>query len=153
MTDRTLQRMIHVGCKQLGLDSDMRHDLQLVATGKASMSDMTDADLHKVVEALKNRGFKVTGGGRSKGCKPLAPRGDLRLIHVLWRKLGDAGALRDPGRDGLNRFIRARFGDAWSSVPADVDMLTRPAQINAVIRALKDWCGRERIDLNRRAKR
>lgn len=38
MTSKTLQRMIHVGCKQLGLDNDTRHDLQLVATGKASMS-------------------------------------------------------------------------------------------------------------------
>lgn len=147
MTDRSLQRMIHVGCKQLGLDQDTRRDLQLVVTGKASMSDMTDAELKQVVEALKKRGFKTTGGGRSKGRKPLAPRGDLRFIHVLWKLLGDAGALKRPGRDGLNAFIRSRFEDKWEFVPIDVDALSDPNQINAVVRALRNMCRQAGVDL------
>ena len=58
MTDRTLQRMIHVGCRQLGIDSDTRHDLQLQVTGKASMSDMTEPEMRMLLDALKQRGFK-----------------------------------------------------------------------------------------------
>lgn len=146
----TLKRMIHVGCKQLGLDNDTRRDLQMVATGKASMSDMTEADLRKVVDALKNRGFKPYGntwfttakGGTRAKAHDRAPRADLRFVHVLWKLLGEAGALKRPGRDGLNAFIRSRFEGKWQSVPIDVDAIRDAGQINDVTRALKDMCRR-----------
>lgn len=147
----TLKRMIHVGCKQLGLDDDTRHDLQLVATGKASMSDMTDDELQRVVEALKARGFEPFGNGASRGrkggVKPMAPRADLRFVHVLWKLLGEAGALKRPGRDGLNAFIRSRFEGKWQSVPIDVDALRDAGQINDVTRALKDMCRRAGVQV------
>lgn len=147
---RNLQRMIHVGCKHLGLDDDTRRDLQLVATGKASMSAMTDSDLLKMVEALKQRGFKPTGdsyfsarkGGFKGASRPKASRADVRFIHVLWAQLAEAGALKRPDRAGLNAFIRARFADKWAAIPLDVDALQDAGQINAVIRALKDMCRR-----------
>lgn len=147
MDTRTLQRQIHVGCKQLGLDDDTRHDLQLVTTGKDSMTNMSVADLKKVLEALQRRGFKPGFKGKSKGRYAPAPRADLRKIHVLWRLLGDAGKLTKPGRVGLNTFLRARFEKKWGAVPIDVDTLQDAGQINDVIRALLDWCQRERVAL------
>lgn len=141
-TARNLQRMIHVGCKQLGLDDDTRRDLQLNVTGKSSMADMSDAELQKVVSALQQRGFKAGFKTSSKGRRPVAPRADLRFIHVLWRLLGEAGALKRPDRDGLNAFIRARFEGKWKSVPIDVDALREAGQINDVTRALKDMANR-----------
>lgn len=154
-TALTLKRMIHVACRELGLDTDSRRDLQLVATGKASMADMSDAELRKVVEALKQRGFKPCGssyytsgksGGKSRS-RAQAPRADIRFIHVLWRQLGDAGVLKRPDRDGLNAFIRSRFQGKWQSVPIDVDALRDASQINDVIRALKDMCLRNGVDV------
>jgi len=128
---RSLQRLIHVACRDLHLTQDDRRDLQLAVCGKASMSDMTQTDLTKVLDRLKSDGFKPDFKGRKK--HPAAPRADLRVIHVLWKKLGDAGALRKPGRAGLNTFIRARFGTVWGSVPGDVDMLRDWKQIDQVI--------------------
>ena len=142
---RNLQRMIHVGCKQLGLDADARHDLQLLVTGKDSMSDMTDAELQKVIQALQQRGFKSGFKGPVKGRRATAPRADLRFVHVLWKLLGEAGALKKPGRDGLNAFIRSRFEGKWQSVPIDIDALRDAGQINDVTRALKDMCRRAGI--------
>ncbi len=78
-----------------------------------------------------------------------APRGDLRLVHVLWRKLGEVGALREPGRAGLNKFIRSRFGGTWKSVPIDVDTPRDHRRISQIINALKDWCAREGVELKR----
>ncbi|WIY25039.1 gp16 family protein [Parasedimentitalea psychrophila] len=144
---RALQQKIHVGCRQLGLDGDARRALQLVETGKASMKDMDGADLLKVIKRLKKDGFKTSSKGITKKHKA-ATRPDLRLIHVLWTKLGETGALRDPSRAGLNKFIRARFGNTWSSVPADVDMLRQWPQIDAVIQALKCWGDRAGIDFD-----
>lgn len=143
---RALQQLIHVGCRELGLDAQARRDLQLVATGKASMRDMSEADLKKVIERLKADGFRVTASPKAR--RAPAPRADLRLIHVLWRKLGEAGALRDPSRKGLNAFIQKRFGTVWGSVPADVDMLREWKMIDDVVQALKDWGSRSDIDFD-----
>lgn len=142
-----LQRMIFVGCKQLGLDDDARHDLQLQATGKASLSEMTEDEKKRVLDRLKLAGFNPKVQRKAAKAKR-APRADLRLIHVLWAKLGETGALRDPSRKGLNAFIRARFEKAWQTVPADVDMLREWHQVDDVIQALKAWAHREGADFD-----
>lgn len=148
MSSRTLQRKIHVACRQLGLDSDARREAQLAATGKSSMKDMGDADLLKMVSHLEQRGFKGSfNKGDKSQFKPAAGHAGVRLVHVLWRKLGEAGALRDPSRSGLNKFIRSRFEKTWQSVPMDVDALRDHKQVNQVINALKDWCAREGVVL------
>ena len=143
---RALQQKIHIGCRQLALDSDARRALQLVETGKHSMKDMSDAELLKVIKRLVKDGFKPASKGPKK--HKAASRPDLRLVHVLWRKLGEAGALRDPSRAGLNTFIRDQFGKTWGSVPADIDMLRDHKQINAVIQALKNWGANSGIDFD-----
>ncbi|MEL7167537.1 MAG: regulatory protein GemA [Pseudomonadota bacterium] len=140
---RALQKKIFAGCRELGLDNEARKDLQLQVCGKASMSDMTDEEMQAVVDRLVENGFKPGPKGRRQ--HPPALRADLRLVHVLWKALRDAGELDRPGREGLNAFIRSRFEDAWGSVPADVDMLRDAEKIEAVIRALKSWIKRKSI--------
>lgn len=143
MSVRTLQRQVHAACRELSLTEEVRHDIQLAACGKASMRDMDEGDLKRVLKHLEGVGYKPKRPARRKA----ADRADLRFVHVLWRKLGEAGVLERSGRDGLNAFIRAQFGEAWGSVPADVDMLRDPTKINAVIRALKAWCKRAEVSL------
>ena len=145
---RALQRLVHVACRELGLDSDARRDLQMVVIGKASMTEMTEAELTKLLDRLKADGFKVSLKPRSGAVKS-APRPDLRYVHVLWGLLGRAGKLTAPGRAGLNSFIRARFEAKWLSVPIDIDALRDASQINDVTRALKDWCRREGLPTER----
>lgn len=141
-----IRKKIHMGCKQLGLNEDARKALQLQVTGKASTKDMTDGDMLKVVKRLENDGFKATSKGGKK--RALAPRADLRLVHVLWSKLGAAGVLKDKSRKGLNAFIRKQFGNAWANVPIDVDQMRDAKEINDVINALKAWGAREGIDFD-----
>ncbi len=156
MTIRHLQKLIFVGCRALKLDAEARRALQLRVTGKPSLAAMTKAEMQSVVAELRKSGFRPKGSGRGgksgrrkAGYRKPAPRADLRLIHVLWSKLGQAGHLDRPDRAGLNAFIRARFGAAWGAVPADIDMLRDHRQIEAVIRALKSWCEREGIEIAR----
>jgi phage gp16-like protein len=143
-----LLKTIHVGCRQLGLDEDTRRDLQLVATGKASLKEMTPAEQQLVLDALKARGFKTgPASGKNKGFRNPASRGDVRFCHVLWGKLVQAGAVQVPGATGLNAFIRARFEKAWGAVPLDIDGLRDWQQIAAVIEALKGMCNRAGVDV------
>lgn len=138
-----LIRKIHVGARALGLDTDTRRELQVVATGKASLSDMTAPEVARVVEALKARGFKPSGGKVVK--RPAAARGDVRFCHVLWGKLAAAGAVDKRGAAGLNAFVRARFENAWGAAPIDIDKMQDAAQIATVIEALKGMCKRAGI--------
>lgn len=143
---RALQKLVHVGCRDLGIDGETRRDLQLMVTGKASMLDMTEADLNKMVTALKERGFKAhPGGARQK--RPAAKRADTRFAHVLWGKLHKAGAVDQGGAKGLNAFIRARFGKAWGAATFDIDTMQDHRQIATLIEALKGMCARAGISL------
>jgi len=139
---RALQRTIFAACRELGLDDEVRRDLQLAATGKESLSGMAPAEMARVIDALKARGWSPDAKGRHAA----APRADLRLIHALWGKLGRAGKLDRPGRAGLNAFIRARFGTAWGSVPVDIDALRDHQKIDTVVQALLTWCRREGLE-------
>jgi phage gp16-like protein len=53
-----LLKTIHVAVRDLGLDDDARRDLQLLVTGKASLTDMTEGEKQAVLQVLKERGFK-----------------------------------------------------------------------------------------------
>lgn len=143
---RALQKMVHVACRELGIDGETRRDLQLMVTGKASMLDMTEADLSKLVTALKKKGFKPHAGASRKQ-RPAAKRADTRLCHVLWGKLYRAGAVAQGGAKGLNAFIRARFEKSWGAATFDIDAMQDPRQIATVIEALKGMCARAGITL------
>lgn len=143
---RALQKLVHVGCRELGIDGETRRDLQLVVTGKASMLDMDETDLTKLVTALKERGFKPHAG-KARAKRPAAKRGDVRFAHVLWGKLHKAGAVTQGGAKGLNAFLRARFEKSWGAAVFDIDTMQDARQIATLIEALKGMCARAGITL------
>lgn len=143
---RALQKLIHVGCRELGIDNETRRDLQLVVTGKASLSAMSEAELERVVEALKQRGFKPSAGASKR---PAAERGDTRFCHVMWGLLYKADKVSTPGAKGLNAFVRSRFENTWGHVPIDIDAMREHEQINDVVSALKAMCRRAGIKVDK----
>lgn len=130
MTARLIQ-LINIGCSQLGIDRDTRHDMQRQLTGKSSLKEMSEAELELVIDNLKQKGFTPKGGKR-----PRHDNGTIRTIHVLWRKLYEAGAVDRKGRAGLNVFMRTRFEQSWGALPLDVDQLTNQVQIDDLFQAL-----------------
>lgn len=143
---RALQKLVHVGCRDLGIDGETRRDLQLVVTGKESMHDMTEADLTKLVNALKERGFRPHAG-KARKQRPAAKRADVRFAHVLWSKLHKAGAVDQGGAKGLNAFLRARFEKSWGAAVFDIDAMQDHRQIATLIEALKAMCARAGVEL------
>lgn len=139
---RPLQTLVHLACRELGIDADARHAIQLKVTGKESLCAMSEAELARMVDHFKALGFAPTSRTTNSGQRPAATRPDVRFAHVLWRLLADAGEVKVRGAKGLNAFIRQRFGGAWGSVPIDIDAMRDARQIAAVIEALKDWCAR-----------
>lgn len=148
MSRTALIKKVHVGCHSLGIDGETRRDLQLQVTGKASILDMTEADLTLVIGALKERGFTPSGGAAPR--RKAAARRDVRFCHVLWAKLYKAGAVQMAGAAGLNAFVRSQYANAWRAAPIDIDTLTDHRKIATVIEALKAMCRRADIDLEAR---
>lgn len=147
-------KLIHVGCRELGIDGETRRAMQLQLVGKESLTAMTEAERKQVLTALKERGFKPFGNAKTGGPKfggrgrPAAKRPDVRFAHVLWRLLVEAGEAKVAGSKGLNAFIRARFAKTWGFVPLDIDVMQEAAEIRDVVEALKDWCARKGVELD-----
>ena len=137
-------RTIYACAKAAGLDNDSRRDVFERLTGKRSLSLMSSDEHERIVAEMKR-----LAPARPPRKNATAKRGDIRFVHVLWKLLGDAGALDKPGRAGLNAFIRRRFAHLWDAVPMDVDAMTDPKEISQVINALKEWCGRAGVELDR----
>ncbi len=122
MAIRHLQKLIFVGCRELKLDAEARRDLQLSVTGKPSLATMTKAEMQRVIAELTKSGFRPKGsgqrdrGGRSgpagRGYHKPTPRADLRLIHLLWSKLGRAGLLAARGGTQISIPAKTR-GRPW----------------------------------------
>lgn len=151
-----LQRLIHGACRELGIDGDTRRDLQLAASGKASMTAMDAADLRKVVDALKARGWKpepkpdAKTGAKPGGRKWRAPesRADLRLIWVLWGKLAEAGHAQG-GEAALQRFVNSdRWWRKWGHAHTHLKFLPQERAAD-VIEALKDICNRHQVRIEK----
>lgn len=147
----TTIRMIHVACRDLGLDQDTRHELQERVTGKASLSDMNERQLKLVVDELKAKGWTpVQKKTPKKGGKPFrnfASRGDIRFCHVLWGKLVAAGVFAVPGHEGLNAFARTVLEKTDGATILDVDQLRDHKQIALLIEVLKNRCARAGVDV------
>lgn len=149
MTATTI-RMIHVACRDLGLDQDTRHELQERVTGKASLSDMTEKQLKLVVDELKAKGWSpvpkkaVKKGGKT--FRNFASRGDIRFCHVLWGKLVAAGVFAVPGHEGLNAFARTVLEKQAGATPLDFDQVRDHGQIALVIEVLKARCIRAGVE-------
>lgn len=146
--------MIKIATKQLGIsDEDGNEALGVLSTyrlmlknltGKTStaIGSMSDAERAKVIRHLKSKGFSSGRPKRREKAPGMATTGQIGLIHVFWKALGDDGHLDSPGTQSLNawllNFTKGYNHGAGYSSP---DFL--PASVaHKVIEALKSWCQR-----------
>lgn len=118
---------VHVACKRLGLDEDARRDLQVGATGKRSLCDMTLAEIGKVLDRL-NKDRAGSTGHRTHAGK----------VRALWWTLYWLGAINDPSDRAIDAFVARQ-----ARVSALRFLDHRSA--SAVIEALKSWAEREGV--------
>ncbi len=132
-----LIKLIHVGRRELGMD-DETYRLMLAGMkglgGATSTADLTVPNLYRVLEQLKQKGFKVRPN--TKGKRPLAADPQSKKIRSLWLELHERGALRDPSEEALAKFVLGLTHVAalqWLSSD----------QASRVIESLKKWLARE----------
>lgn len=122
-----LMRAIHAACRKRGLDEEARRDLQLGATGKASMSDMDAAELAKVLDRL-NR------AGRAAGERP-----HVGKVRALWWSLYWLGEVDATDARAIDAFVKRQTGIAALR-------FLNHRQAASVVEALKNWARRAGVD-------
>jgi phage gp16-like protein len=135
-----LVRLTHVAKRDLGLDDETYRSVLQRIGGKESSADLSDPQLHQVLEHMKRSGFKV----RSKPSKrPLAGDAQSKMVRGLWLHLADMGVVRDATEAALGAFVlRMMKVEALQWLSTE--------QASQLIEHLKLW--RQRVVLEREEK-
>ncbi|AKA25677.1 gp16 family protein [Pseudomonas chlororaphis] len=126
-------KMIHVARRELRMD-DETYRLMLAGmtglNGATSSADLSVPNLLRVLEQLKQKGFKPRPNKAGK--RPQANDEQSKKIRSLWLALHDLGEVRDPSEAALANFVKSMTKVSalqWLSV----------AQASRVIENLKQW--------------
>ena len=125
-----IRRAIFARCREAGIDDDERHRVQLRATGKSSLKEMTPVEMETVLRAL---GGSVRRRPRTADL-PNGPH--TAKLRALWISAWCLGVVRDNEDRALAAWICRQAG-------IDAAKWATPAQTAACIEALKDWMARD----------
>lgn len=128
MNRRGLLASVHCARKDLALDEDTYRLVLEQVTGKRSAAELTDAELVRVIEGFRQRGWQPAV---RKSHKP-SDKAHVRKVWALWGDLCKRGALRTPTRAALRAFVLRLTG------ASDPEWLT-VEQSRRVIESLKVW--------------
>jgi phage gp16-like protein len=124
---------LHIAKKQLGLDDDTWRDLLERETGKRSSKDMSDRERGRVLDVLKNHGFKPASRGSRKGIEgKYAPK-----LQALWIAGYNLGLIRNNDDAALLAFVKRQTGIDHTR------FLRFHDDASKAIEALKKWLERD----------
>ena len=126
-------KLIHVARRELHMDDDtyrMMLSGMKGLDGATSTADLSVPNLLKVLEQLKQRGFKVRPNAAGK--RPKANDEQSKKIRSLWLTLHGLGAVRDPSEEALAKFV-------LNMTKVSALQWLNTAQASRVIENLKQW--------------
>lgn len=86
---KAMMARIHIAKKELALDEETYRAMLLAVTGQRSCADMHISDLYKVMEHLKQRGYKPNA--RKFGKRPNPAKPNKALMSKVEALLADNG--------------------------------------------------------------
>jgi len=129
----SLIKLIHVARRELRMDADI-YRLMLAGMkgldGATSTADLSVPNLLRVLEQLKQKGFKVRPNKAGK--RQLADNDQSKKIRSLWLALHDLGEVRDSSEAALAKFV-------LSMTRVSALQWLSTAQASRVIENLKQW--------------
>jgi phage gp16-like protein len=123
---------IHIAKQELGLsDEAYRKLVRSTVPGKGSAADLTDGELGRLLDRLRELGWRARLPRSDE--RPLPPM--VWKARGLWLRLHGLGAVRNPSWTALGRFVKRMTG------VGDLRRLS-VKQATVVIEALKGWLER-----------
>jgi len=125
--------VIHVGCKQLGIDEDDRRDLYERVTKKRSLKLMSFSEVKDVENELQRLGFKKTSKPRKNALKGTY----AKKLQALWIGAWNLGIVNNKSDKALLAFVKRQTGVDHTR------FLKHAEDADKAIEALKAWMARE----------
>jgi phage gp16-like protein len=117
---RALLAKVHLAKKELGLQEDDYRAILLRVTSRTSAGECSEAELARVVEELKAKGFRpkpatgrkpgVAGRRAAPGRVAAADHPVARKARALWISLHQLGAIENASEQALEAFARRQLG-------------------------------------------
>lgn len=132
MSRQRLVQLIHIARNELQMDEDTYRQMLQGLTGKSSTKGMDIPQLNRVLESMKQKGFRIKPARKVKSALPLDNHPQSKKIRALWLEMADNGIVRDRSEQALTRWVKRETG---------VDRLQwlDAAQASSVIEKLKQW--------------
>ena len=126
---RAMIAKIQVARKDLAMEEDDYRQIVLEKTGRLSLKEASEADLARVLDVMKAKGFRPLA---KAGKAPAAQHPMARKARALWISLYHLGVVRNPSEQALeafaarqlkcDRLVWARQSDAFRLIEALKDM-------------------------------
>lgn len=100
---RSMIRKIQIARKQLAMNEDDYRQGVFDASGRLSLTECTDNQLHRILEWLKAKGFKPLPSARA-AAHPMAQK-----ARALWVSLYHLGAVRNEAEHALEAFAKRQL--------------------------------------------
>lgn len=101
---RAMLGKINIARHQLAMDDDDYRQGLFDNTGKTSLKDCNEAQLHAMLDWLKSKGFKPLPG-KARAQTPMAKK-----ARALWISLHQLGVVHNPSEQALEAFARRQLG-------------------------------------------
>lgn len=103
---RSMLAKIHIAQKQLAMDEDDYRQIVFDVAGKGSAGDCSDAELSRIIDRLKEKGFEpLPKAGRKAATHPMA-----RKARALWISLHHLNVVQNPSEQALEAFAKRQLG-------------------------------------------
>ncbi|WP_339144906.1 gp16 family protein [Pseudoalteromonas galatheae] len=142
-------QLIHIGKGQLGWDEDLYRQVLTGLTKKSSCKDMSAGELKKVLDHMKDKGFKVeakkSGKGRNSPMtrdKEPEDKTPLDKLRQVWIAMSHRGYLRDGSEAALLNWSKSQAKRMNSNVAIECLEWLRAPMVHALIEQLKSWYAR-----------
>ncbi|PZR89661.1 MAG: GemA protein [Stutzerimonas stutzeri] len=139
----TLHRLIHGGCRHLGINADDRRGMYLRLVKKDTLSDMNDEEMQVVADELRRLGYRQGASKASgrEGKRPLSGK-YLPKLRALWIALYNLGVIADRRDSAMEAFV---LGRQVKGVHA-VQFVHAPGDGKAAIEGMKKMAERAGVD-------
>ncbi len=125
---RSMLAKVQIARKDLAMDEDDYRQIVFDKTGRTSLKEASDAELHAVLEVMKSKGFRPSVSPRraSAAEHPMA-----RKARALWISLHHLGVVHNSAEEALEAFAKRQIG-------CDKLVWARQSDAYKLIEALKD---------------
>jgi phage gp16-like protein len=131
---------IHIAKKELGLTDEVYRDILSLRFKVNSAAKLTDRQATVLINSFKAHGWKQ----RKSTKKPTSPKYDnpqMRKVVAMWITLGQKGVVRNSSDKALQAYVKRMTG-------VDKLLWCNGLQLDTLIKSLKKWAIREKVDLD-----